>query len=130
MKPLEISIVINGLIEKATISISTKENIMTFEMADGTRKSYFTDDFFQGLGELRADFPHIKFLCKGSKLNVYPSSMASQMSKGLVAYEVQMGTPADSDRIVHTFDYEEKDICATIQEQGEFRKRWMASLNK
>ena len=128
MKPVEISIEVNRVVEKAKIQIRPKDSIMIFEMADGTSKSYFTDDYFQGLGELRADFPHIKFLCKGSKLNVYPSSMASQMAKGLVAYEVQMGIPAEPDQIVHTFDYEEKDICATIQEQREFRKRWMASF--
>ena len=54
--------------------------------------------------------------------------MASQMASGLVAYEVQMGMSADRDQIVHTFDYEDQDICVTIEEQREFRKQWMASF--
>jgi len=128
MKPIEILIEVNGAVEKAKIQIRRKESIMIFEMADGTSRPYSNDDYFQSLGELRADFPHIKFLCKGSKLNVYPSSMASQMANGLVAYEVQIGMSADRDQIVHTFDYEDQDICATIEEQREFRKQWMASF--
>jgi hypothetical protein len=77
---------------------------------------------------LRADFPDIKFLCKGAKLNVHPSRMSSQMAGGVVAYEVSMGKPAEQEDIVNIFDYEDTDITNDIEQQREFNRRWLASL--
>jgi tRNA-binding EMAP/Myf-like protein len=77
---------------------------------------------------LRADHPEIKFLCKGAKLNVHPSRMSSQMSSGLVAYELKLGKPSEEEDIVRIFDYEDKNITSNIEEQRTFYKNWVESL--
>ena len=55
--------------------------------------------------------------------------MASQMSAGLVAYELTLGKQASQDDIVHIFDYEEHGLTNDPQDQIEFFKEWLASLN-
>jgi hypothetical protein len=97
-------------------------------MENGSRRTYTGHDFYACLGLLRADFPEVKFLCKGAKLNVYPSRMSSQMSAGIVAYELYMGKPAEQEDIVNIFDHEENDITQDIQQQTDFYKRWIESL--
>ena len=49
MKPIAISIEVNGVIEKASMRIHRKDNKMISEMADGMSKSYFTDNYFHAL---------------------------------------------------------------------------------
>lgn len=66
--------------------------------------------------------PHMTFLCKGAKLNVMPSRMASQMSAGLVAYEITLGKQATRKDIVHIFDYEEENLTNDPKEQIDFFK--------
>jgi hypothetical protein len=99
-------------------------------MKKGIKKTYTAHDLYVCLGLLRADFPETKFLCKGAKLNVYPSRMSSQMSAGLVAYELHMGKVSDDEDIVNIFDYEDADITNDIQQQTDFYKRWLDSLVK
>jgi hypothetical protein len=99
-------------------------------MENGLRKTYTAHDLYVCFGLLRADFPEIKFLCKGAKLNVYPSRMSSQMSAGIVAYELFMGEPAEQEHIVDIFDYEENDITQDIQQQTYYYKRWIESLTE
>lgn len=77
---------------------------------------------------LRADHPEIKFLCKGAKLNVHPSRMSSQMSNGLVAYELKLGIPSEEEDIVRIFDYDDESITSNIEEQRAFYKKWIDSL--
>ncbi|MNP85593.1 hypothetical protein D3C76_1853930 [compost metagenome] len=55
--------------------------------------------------------------------------MSSQMSSGLVAYELQLGRPTEPDDVVNIFDYEETDITSDIQKQHDFYQRWLASLD-
>ncbi|MDP1340691.1 hypothetical protein, partial [Klebsiella variicola] len=80
------------------------------------------------LAKIRADFPHITFLCKGAKINVKPSRMASQMGAGLVAYEMILGEQATNENLVRLFDYEEDTLTSDPQEQINFFKKWLASL--
>jgi hypothetical protein len=54
--------------------------------------------------------------------------MASQMSAGLVAYEMTLGKQATNENIVHLFDYEEENLTNDPREQAEFFKKWLASL--
>ncbi|MNR42694.1 hypothetical protein D3C85_1612330 [compost metagenome] len=77
---------------------------------------------------LRAELPEITFFCKGAKLNVHPSRMTSQMSSGLVAYELELGTPSEDENIVRIFDYEDKNLTCNIKEQQTFYKKWIESL--
>jgi hypothetical protein len=130
MKIIEISINTHGVTKKATIECDRQKRTLTFIMENGSRRTYTGHDLYACLGLLRADFPEVKFLCKGAKLNVYPSRMSSQMSAGIVAYELYMGKPAEQEDIVNIFDYEENDITQDIQQQTDFYKRWIESLIK
>ncbi|WP_236309239.1 hypothetical protein, partial [Pseudomonas gessardii] len=94
--------------------------------SDQTKKTYSGLDVFRSFGLLRKEFSDIKFLCKGSKINVFPSAMSSSMSGGLVAYEMKLGEP--DPEMVRIFDYEEHDLTSDIEEQVEFRERWGDSL--
>jgi hypothetical protein len=130
MKIIEISINTHGITQKATIECDRQKPTLTFIMEDGFRKTYTAHDLYVCFGLLRADFPEIKFLCKGAKLNVYPSRMSSQMSAGIVAYELYMGKPAEQEDIVNIFDHEENEITQDIQQQRDFYKRWIESLTE
>ncbi|VVQ28226.1 hypothetical protein PS943_00771 [Pseudomonas fluorescens] len=130
MKIIEISINTHGVIQKAAIECDRQNPTLTYILENGLRKTYTAHDLYVCLGLLRADFPETKFLCKGAKLNVYPSRMSSQMSAGVVAYELHMGKPAESEDIVNIFDYEENDITQDIQQQRDYYNRWIESLTE
>ncbi|MHC8343169.1 hypothetical protein [Pseudomonas sp. RT6P73] len=127
-KTIEISINTCGVSEKVSIECDRKNLTLVFTMKNGLRKTYTAHDLFECFGLLRADFPEIKFLCKGAKLNVYPSRMASQMAGGIVAYELHLGQPTETEDVVNIFDFEEKDITSDIQQQRDFYKHWLESL--
>ncbi|XCY72415.1 hypothetical protein QLG25_17490 [Pseudomonas sp. CBR-F] len=95
---------------------------MTFSEAENFKKIYSGKDIYVCLAKVRSDFPHLTFLCKGAKLNVMPSRMASQMGAGLVAYQMTMGKPALPEDIVHIFDYEDENLTNDPQEQITFLK--------
>lgn len=67
------------------------------------------------------------FMCKGAKINVHPSSMSSQMSLGVKAYELTLGKRASLDDIVNIFDYEENNLTNNPDVQEEFFLRWFWS---
>ncbi|AWM91179.1 hypothetical protein DJ564_10265 [Pseudomonas sp. 31-12] len=127
-KTIEITINTCGVTEKVSIECDRKNLTLFFTTKNGFRKTYTAHDLYECFGLLRADFPEINFLCKGAKLNVYPSRMASQMAGGIVAYELQMGKPAETEDVVNIFDFEDKDITTDIQQQRDFYKRWLASF--
>lgn len=133
MKSIEIKIELNGIIESANIEYSRETPLLSITMKDGVKHTYKAEewqDIFECFGLLRKDLKHIKFLCKGSKINVYPSGMSSQMSNGMVAYEVNLGKSATDENIVRIFDYEETDLTNDIQEQKKFRTTWSESLKE
>ncbi|WP_130904166.1 hypothetical protein [Pseudomonas sp. Sample_22] len=105
-----------------------KYSELTLIRKNGFKKTYTEDDLFLCLARMRRDFPETKFLCKGAKLNVYPSRMCSQMSNGAVAYEMILGEKATRDHIVHIFDFDDENIAQDIFEQEEFQRRWMNSF--
>lgn len=128
MNPIEIQILTAQGLETATIECDRKNRALTFTRTNGLTRRYTSYDLYGCFGALRAEFPKIQFLCKGSKLNVHPSSMSSQMSCGLVAYELKQGKPADEEDIVRIFDYEDRDLTNNIEEQKIFYRSWLASL--
>ncbi|MBF4555045.1 hypothetical protein H7698_03105 [Pseudomonas sp. p50] len=130
MKTIEISIIVNEKLEKALIMRDRKNRELTFLMEDNLSKTYKEEDIYECFGLLRADFPDIKFLCKGAKINVHTSRMSSQMSAGVLAYEIELGKPTDDEDIVNIFDYEDTDITNNIEEQRKFYKKWIKSLSK
>jgi hypothetical protein len=52
--------------------------------------------------------------------------MASQMSGGVVAYEVEIGNP--DTKLVRIFDYEENNLTNDINEQIAYRTKWAESF--
>ena len=86
------------------------------------------DDLFICLEMLRRRYPGVIFLCKGARKNVYPSRMSRQMAHGLVAYEYTMGKPAKNDNIVNIFEFDDKEISSTPDEQENNYQRWLSSL--
>ncbi|MHC8400054.1 hypothetical protein ACYZTX_11315 [Pseudomonas sp. MDT1-17] len=128
METISISIVVDDHTEQAQLQFDVAKIFIIFTMKNGFRKKYESEDLYLCLAKIRHDLPRVKFLCKGSKLNVTPSRMCSQMSGGFVAYELTMGKSATFNDIVHIFDYEENDIAKTLEEQKEFYKTWLQSL--
>ena len=128
MKTQKILAIIGSQKKEVTVKYDTSKSIMVFSEADNFKTVYEGRDMYVCLAKIRADFPHITFLCKGAKLNVKPSRMASQMSAGLVAYEMTLGKQAANENIVHLFDYEEENLTNNPQEQIDFFKKWLASL--
>ena len=128
MKTQTIQIIVNDKKKEATVKYDPKKLIMTFSEAENFQKVYEGRDMYVCLAKVRADLPHIIFLCKGAKINVMPSRMASQMSAGLVAYEMTLGKQATDESIVHIFDYEEENLTNDPKEQIVFFKKWLTSL--
>ncbi|MGF6109554.1 hypothetical protein [Pseudomonas frederiksbergensis] len=125
---IEISLITYGTIEIATVECDRRNRTLSIIMPNGLKKKYSAPDLYKCFGMLRADYPETKFLCKGAKLNVHPSSMSSQMSSGLVAYELELGKPSEEANIVRIFDYEDKNITNNIDDQKAFYKAWRDSL--
>lgn len=128
MKTIEILINNHGVVETATIECDRKKRTLRFTMRSDLTKVYTAYDLYVCFGMLRADYPKIKFLCKGAKINVHPSRMSSQMSSGLVAYELKLGKPSEDEDLVRIFDYEDENITNNIEEQNTFYQNWIESL--
>jgi len=126
MKSIEIAIINNSLREMATIEYDRSTPSLSITFSNGAKRTYTDTDIFICFGLLRKEFSDITFLCKGSKINVYPSAMASQMSSGIVAYEVEMGDPEA--KLVRIFDYEENELTNDVNEQILYRNKWAKSI--
>lgn len=126
-----IDIIDRGVNKKAKIRLKDIESICRLELSYNNGAICIIaegNDYFSSFVELRRITSYIKFLCKGAKLNVYPSNMARQVSQGMVAYELTLGKQATRDNIVHIFDFEDENISNTPDEQIEFYKKWVNSL--
>ncbi|MFL1504998.1 hypothetical protein ACI77J_26960 [Pseudomonas sp. O64] len=126
MKPRKITIIKNGIRESAILEYEGGKPTLYLLLGNEPQKSYTALDLYGCFGLMRADLKDIKFLCKGSKINVHTSGMSSQMSNGLVAYELTMGVP--DGELVHIFSYEESNLTNDIQEQHDFCQRWAESV--
>ncbi|MFJ4249321.1 hypothetical protein C2E19_10435 [Pseudomonas sp. DTU12.3] len=126
IKSIEIKFLTPNGLETAIIDIDSRNTILIFTRKNGLTKSYTSYNLYGCLGELRLDFPEFTFLCKGAKINVHPSSMSSQMSNGLVAYELQMGKNGED--IVRIFDYDDCNLTNDIKIQKAFYLAWANSL--
>lgn len=128
MRPIDISIIRDGIVETARFEFDDKNTTLTLSMLNGTRKSCTSFDYYDCFGQIRSAFPDVKFLCKGAKINVHTSRMSSQMSRGFVAYEHELGRPCDNEDLVRIFDYDDENITNDIQAQKEHYRHWLESL--
>lgn len=94
------------------------------------KESFFVIDmdFFSCLAQIKDLHPDILILCKGYKINVYPSPMMRQMGHGIKAYELQLGKQALFENLVDIFDFEEENLTISNTEQREFYNKWISSL--
>ena len=120
--------IIDGQKVGMEVKYDSTRMMLGFSEANHFKTIYRGEDIYRCFAKMRADFPHIIFLCKGAKINVRPSSMASQMAAGLVAYELTLGKRATNEDIVHIFDYEEHNLTNDPQEQESFYKEWLISI--
>ncbi|MCP1500675.1 hypothetical protein J2Y86_005382 [Pseudomonas migulae] len=124
---VKITICIDGKTETARLVCDNKAVSITFIMNSGLLKLYTDTNFYKCFGNVRKDNPHIQFLCKGSKINVHPSSMSTQMTLGVKAYELTLEKKPSLDDLIYIFDYEENNLTNDPNEQEEFFKKWIAS---
>lgn len=124
---VKLVISINGTKETAQLICDNKAISITFVMKNGFNKTYADTDFYRCFGRIREDNPYIQFLCKGSKVNVHPSSMSSQMSLGLKAYELTLGKKASLDDVIYIFDYDEDNLTNDPEVQRNFYRKWIES---
>lgn len=117
----------NGNKKRINLACDPVAISITIDLGGGPKKTYFGSDFYKCFAALRKDNDGLIFYCKGAKINVHPSSMASQMSLGLKAYELVIGKEPSIDDLVFIFDYEEKDLSSDPDEQRQFYLSWMAS---
>lgn len=128
MKTKKIKAIVNDVEKYVTFKYDSAHIKLKFSEADNFAKVYTAEDMYKCLAKVRIEFPHIKFLCKGAKINVRPSSMASQMSGGMVAYELTLGKRATREDLVNIFDFEEHNLTSDPSEQYNFYKEWIASI--
>ncbi|PAU64200.1 hypothetical protein BZL41_10555 [Pseudomonas sp. PIC25] len=127
MKSAEIKIIRGN--SKNKINLFYDDNPIMIEInLDGHKISRTGNDLFECFSTLRAELPDVKFLCKGAKLNVYPSRMTSQMAGGLLAYELTLGKQALRESLVNIFDPEEENIVQNPDEQKDYFMKWINSL--
>ncbi|WP_236182992.1 MULTISPECIES: hypothetical protein [Pseudomonas] len=114
--------------EKKDVELMCDSGAKTIKIKlENTYKTYEGSDFYKCFGLLRKDNPEVTFFCKGSKLNVHTSSMSSQMSLGLKAYELSLGKEATLDDIVFIFDYEDENLTNDPELQRSFYLEWIKS---
>lgn len=127
MDSVEIVIIKNGRRQIAKLLCDSETLTINFIMEDGYSKTYAGADFYDCLGNIRKEHRNIVFLCKGAKINVHPSSMSSQMTLGVKAYELTLGKYASRSDLVNIFDYEENNLTNDPEVQRDFFMRWVES---
>lgn len=113
---------------KDVVLICDSEKMSITLCLDGlSPKTYTGKNFYHCFGLIRKDNPLVTFFCKGSKLNVHPSSLSSQMSLGLKAYELTNGAEPSLKDVVSIFDYENENLTNSPELQREFFLQWIGS---
>lgn len=124
---VHVKINVDGQQEDAQLVCESSAVSIMFTRKNGYSKTYSDRNFYKCFGRVREDHPDIQFLCKGSKINVHPSSMSSQMTLGLKANELVLGKRAELADVVYIFDYEEHNLTNKPEEQKEFFMQWIKS---
>lgn len=124
---IKVTIGINDKKQEVELICDDTKVSITLNLENQSSQTYTDRDFYKCFGLLRKSNPHIRFFCKGSKINVHPSSMSSQMSLGLKAYELVIGKKPSLEEVVFIFDYEEENLTNDPEEQRTFYLNWITS---
>ncbi|MEZ1315561.1 hypothetical protein QIW53_06035 [Pseudomonas fluorescens] len=124
---IELTVSIDGVKQPARLFCESNPASIDLVMGENFNKTYKDIDFYKCFGKIRKDNPDVKFLCKGSKLNVHPSSMSSQMTNGLKAYELTMGKKPSFDDVVYIFEYDDENLTNDPEAQRAYFMQWIKS---
>lgn len=128
MKNKHISIIHNGKFELSRIDYDAQTPKIKLILENGRTHIFVGLDIYECLGKLIKSLPEVKFLCKGAKINVRPSSMSSQMTSGIMAYEHKLGVRPTRNDVVNIFDFDDQDIVNDPQMQTDYFYRWVDSI--
>lgn len=128
MDSREIYMRVDGVLVKAKLLYGTEPPSITLDVND-SEYSCRAGDLFSCFIKLRSMLPNAEFLCKGAKVRVHPSRASSQMSAGLMAYELTLGKQALRENLINIFDYDAHDLTNDPLAQNEFFERWIKSLS-
>ena len=116
--------------ERATFEINDVENrcLLTCRYRDKTISSEAAD-FFDALILIRRQLQRDSLTpyCYGASLNVFPSTMARDMGRGLRAYKLVVGKHATRTDLVDIFDEGTDVVPADVDTQEQFYRDWLAS---
>jgi len=87
-------------------------------------------DFFAALCDIRDKLGEERLIpfCYGASLNVHPSGMARDMGRGLEAYKFTIGQQATGADLVDIFAEGPDVIPASVENQRQHFREWVASL--
>lgn len=125
-----IPIIRNDQREEALLDIDREMRCITLTLKNNDPETYSGADIYDCLGDIIKKHSDIKFLCKGAKRTVRPSSMSSQMSSGIAAYEHTLGKHVSLTDVVNIFDYEDQDIINDPQLQKDHFFLWAESIRQ
>lgn len=125
-----VTILIDGKLEKSIFDCDRTTPTIQVTLENGWTNTYSGLDIYECLGKTIKSLPNVNFLCKGAKINVRPSSMSSQRSSGVVAYEHTLGIRASRKDLVNIFEYDDLNIINDPQLQTDYFYRWLDSLKK
>lgn len=128
MKKQVVVVINDGKREEAQLDVDAAKSTVFLTFKSGWTKKYSGVDVYSCLGEIIKEHSNLKFLCKGAKLSVRPSSMSSQMSSGIVAYDHVLGVRASRADLVNIFDYEDQQIVSDPQLQKDYFLHWLESI--
>ncbi|AVU77151.1 hypothetical protein GKKCFE_15980 [Pseudomonas sp. E141] len=128
MKRQLVPVIKDGQREEVVLDVNAQKSTILLTFKSGWSKKYSGADVYECLGKIIKEHTDIKFLCKGAKLSVRPSSMSSQMSSGIAAYEHVLGKRASRADLVNIFDYEDRDIVSDPQLQKDYFFLWLESI--
>jgi hypothetical protein len=96
----------------------------------GRRIEATASDFFEAFCQIRLQLEAEALIpfCYGASLNVHPSGMSRQMSNGLLAYRLTVGSPGRIETLVRIFEQGPDVIPASVANQQSFYRGWAASL--
>lgn len=130
LKKMHIICMFDGEVRDVEVNlINGAKCIMKVDIESKCQLNAEGDDFFECFKKIRELDKSIIYYCKGAKVNVLPSRMTRQMSKGLSAYETSLGIPARKENLVNIFDYANEGLASDPLEQDEYEVKWFSSLS-
>lgn len=87
-------------------------------------------DLFEGLKRLRLWLENQGWFlcCNGARVDAYPSPLSLEMLGGRKVYITELGQQARRSQLVETFEPADCALVSTVNDQEEYHKSWIISL--